>query len=211
MRPKLFQIKPKKSLKDPLNLPLRIVRQHLKVTEGASKPLNKMQLPTIDRNPNVRPAGADLASSGASRVIPVAPVNPAVHASPKLEAAPAAQPGVIDMVNPALKTTTESERAQIPTPDPIAKTSMADAVPKDWTIHHAPQQKTENPPPKPISQILMDHLKTMWTASASAIQVEQVANTLNTPTPTTPTQAPGELAKQAVIYAPSKVKKNENI
>lgn len=166
-----------------------------------------MQLPTIDRTQNVRPAGADLASSGASRVIPVAPVNPAVHATPKLEVQ---QPGVIDAVNPALKTT-EAERVQVAKPDPVQQKSMADAVPKDWTIHRPPQQKVEDPPPKPISQILMDHLKTMWTASASAVQVEQVHNQLTTPTPTTPTQAPGELAKQAVIYAPSKVKKNETI
>lgn len=166
-----------------------------------------MQLPTIDRNPNVRPAGADLASSGASRVIPVAPVNPVVHATPKLEVP---QPGVIDAVNPALKST-EAERIHVAKPDPVEQKTMAEAVPKDWTIHHAPQQKVENPPPKPISQILMDHLKTMWTASASAVQVDQVHHQLTTPTPAAPTQAPGELAKQAVIYAPSKVKKNENI
>jgi len=165
-----------------------------------------MQLPSIDRTPNMRPSGVDSASSGANRVIPVAPVNPSVHASPKLEA----QPGVIDMVNPALKTT-EAERVHVAVPDPVEHKSVADAVPKDWTIHHQPQQKVENPPPKPISQILMDHLKTVWTASASAIQIEQVHNQLTTPAPTVPTQAPGELAKQAVIYAPSKVKKNETI
>ena len=139
----------------------------------------------------------------------MAPVNPAVHASPKLEAP--AQPGVIDMVNPALKNTNETERVHVAQPDPVSSTTMADAVPKDWTIHRPKEKEVEAPPPKPISQILMDHLKTMWTASASAIQVEQVANTLNTPTPTTPTQAPGDLAKEAVIYAPAKIKKNETI
>lgn len=166
-----------------------------------------MQLPTIDRNPNVRPSGADLASSGASRVIPVAPVNPAVNASPKLEVQ---QPGVIDAVNPALKSP-EVDRVHVAMPDPVAQKSMAEAVPKDWTIHKSQPEKVENPPPKPISQILMDHLKTMWTASASAVQVEQVHNQLTTPTPLSPTQAPGDIAKQAMIYAPSKVKKNETI
>ena len=175
-----------------------------------------MQLPTIDRTPNARPAGVDLASSGASRVIPVAPVNPAVHASPKLETASpsaVAQPGVIDMVNPALKNTNETERVHVAQPDPVSSNSMKDAVPKDWTIHRPKQQEVEAPPPKPISQILMDHLKTMWTASASAVQVEQVANQLNAnaPTPTTSSQMPGDLAKEAVIYAPAKIKKNENI
>ena len=140
-------------------------------------------------------------------MIPVAPVNPSVHASPKLEVQ---QSGVIDAVNPALKSP-EVDRVHVAVSDPVERQSMADAVPKDWTIHHPAVQKVENPPPKPISQILMDHLKTMWTASASAIQVEQVHNQLTTPIPVTPTQAPGELAKQAMIYAPSKIKKNETI
>jgi hypothetical protein len=166
-----------------------------------------MQLPTIDRTQNVRPSGADVVSSGANKVIPVAPVNPSVHASPRLQVQ---QPGVIDAVNPALKSP-EVDRVHVAVPDPVEQKSIAEAVPKDWTIHHPAVQKVESPPPKPISQILMDHLKTMWTASASAIQVEQVHNQLTTPTSVVPTQAPGQLAKQAIIYAPSKIKKNETI
>ena len=187
-------------------MPLRNVRQQLKVTGGAFKPLLKMQLPSIDRTPNVRPAGADLASSGANRVIPVAPVNPSVQASPKVEA----KPGVVDMVNPALKTN-EGERVYTSVSDPAKRGSEAATTPKDWTIHRPAPVKVENPPPKPISQILMDHLRTMWTASASAIQIEQVKNQLETPPPVSSSQAAGELAKQAIIYAPSKVKKTENI
>jgi hypothetical protein len=114
------------------------------------------------------------------------------------------------MVNPALKSV-ETDRVHVAVPDPVERKSIAESVPKDWTIHHPRAEKVENPPPKPISQILMDHLKTMWTASASAIQIEQVHNQLTTPTATVPTQAPGELAKAAVIYTPSKIKKNENI
>ena len=57
----------------------------------------------------------------------------------------------------------------------------------------------------------MDNLKSMWTASASAVQVEQVANQLNRPAPTQPTQIPGDLTKQALVYQPNKIKRNENL
>jgi len=59
--------------------------------------------------------------------------------------------------------------------------------------------------------VLMDHLKTMWTASASAVQIEQVKNQLTTPQPVSPADAPGQLAKQALVYSPSKIKKTESM
>lgn len=165
-----------------------------------------MQLPSIDRTPNVRPAGADLASSGANRVIPVAPVNPSVSPSPPVEPTP----GVIDMVNPALKPQ-EAGGPYSSVPDPISRSAEAVVNQKDWTLHRATPQKVEDPPPKPIAQVLMDHLKTVWTASASAIQIEQVKDQLTPPQPLAPTDAPGQLAKEVLVYAPSKIKKNENI
>jgi len=165
-----------------------------------------MQLPSIERTPAVRPSGVDVASSGANRVIPVAPVNPSVQVSPPLEV----KPGVVDMVNPALKVS-EQGRVYDSVSDPAKPGSEAATVSHDWTIHRPVQEKVQDPPPKPISQVLMDHLKTVWTASASAIQIEQVKNQLDTPPPTTPTQQPGELAKQVLTYTANKVKKTENL
>lgn len=166
-----------------------------------------MQLPTIDRNPNMRPTSAEAVSSGANRVIPVAPVNPPVRSTTSIESTP----DVIDKVNPALKPQVSNAEAPYQSvADPTQKGSEAE-VPKDWTIHRPAKEKVEDPPPKPISQVLMDHLKTMWTASASAVQIEQVKNQTTTPPPVTPTEAPGQLAKQALVYTPSKVKKTENI
>lgn len=165
-----------------------------------------MQLPAIDRTPNVRPAGADLASSAANRVIPVAPVNPSLQAA----TAKAPSPSVIDMVNPALKTT-EGEPVHTSVSDPGKRGSEAATAQKDWTIHRPSPEKVENPPPKPLSQVLMDHLKTVWTASASAIQLEQVKDQIN-PAPTlVPSDMPGLFAKEVLTYAPSKIKKTENI
>jgi hypothetical protein len=165
-----------------------------------------MQLPAVDRTPNVRPAGADLASSGANRVIPVAPVNPAVHASPTL----APTPSVIDMVNPALKTT-EGEPVYTSVADPVKHGSGASNIQRDWTIHRPAPEKVENPPPKPLSQVLMDHLKTVWTASASAIQIEQVKDQLTPPQSVVASETPGLFAKEVLTYAPNKIKKTEKV
>ncbi len=158
----------------------------------------------------MRPAGADLASSGANRVIPIAPVNPSVTPAPAAERTP----GVVNLVNPALNarpTPNEGEPVFTSVPDPVQKSSKAASEPRDWTIHRPAAQKVENPPPKPISQVLMDHLRTMWTASASAIQVEQVKNQTTPPEPAAPTQVPGDLAKEILTYQPTKIKKTENI
>jgi hypothetical protein len=51
----------------------------------------------------------------------------------------------------------------------------------------------------------------MWTASASAIQLEQVSNQLKPPVQVTPTEAPGTLAKEVLVYDPNMIKKNEAI
>lgn len=114
------------------------------------------------------------------------------------------------MVNPALKPQ-EAGGPYSSVPDPVGHTQVAVVTQKDWTIHRPVPQKVEDPPPKPISQVLLDHLKTMWTAGASAIQIEQVKDHLTTPMTTLPSNVPGELAKQALVYTPSKIKKTENI
>jgi len=165
-----------------------------------------MQLPTIDRTPNLRPSGADMASSGANRVIPVAPVNPSVSAHPSIQPVPS----VVDMVNPALKAN-EAEPGSTSVSDPGKHGSEAATAPKDWTIHRPAPEKVEDPPPKPMYQVLMDHLKSMWTAGASAIQLEQVSNQLNPPTTVVPSEAPGNLAKQSLVYDHPTIKKNERL
>jgi hypothetical protein len=167
-----------------------------------------MQLPNIDRTPNLR-SGAEAASSVANRVIPVAPVNPSVSVTSTLEPGPSA----IDKVNPALKAPlpNEGEANYTSVPDPTRKSAITEIAPRDWTIHRPAPEKVENPPPKPISQVLMDHLKTVWTASASAIQIEQVKNQTTPPVPTAPAQQPGDLAKQALVYQPTKINKTGNI
>lgn len=172
-----------------------------------------MSLPSIERSPNLRPVVADAVLSKAGATIPVAPVNPSTEPSPPLEP----EPSVINHVNPALHMAgqtppnNEGEPTYTSVPDPVKRTASSQQVPHDWALHKPAAQKVEEPPRKPISQVLMDNLKSIWTASASAVQVEQVSNHLTRTTPTDPTQIPGVITKQALTYQPSKIKKNEKL
>ena len=144
-------------------------------------------------------------------VIPVA----SVHPSPEPGSAPT--PGVVNHVNPALQsgsqqpTPNEGQPVYTSVPDPVRNGASSQQVPHDWAVQRPAPEKVEPPPAKPISQVLMDNLKSMWTASASAVQVEQVSNQLNRPVSTQPTQIPGDLAKQVLTYQPTPIKKNTKI
>ena len=170
-----------------------------------------MSTPSIEQSSSLRPLVGDASLSKANAIIPVAPVNPGVQASPALEPSPS----VINHIHPALQSgaqaaPNEGEVTYTSVPDPVRK-GAASQAPHDWTLRKPAAEKEQDPPAKPIAQVLMDNLKSMWTASASAVQVEQVANHLNRPAPTQPTQIPGDLTKQALVYQPNKIKRNEKL
>ncbi len=144
-------------------------------------------------------------------MIPVAPVNPSAHNSAPVEATDTSNsPSVINKINPALQAN-EGEPVYTSVSDPARRGSEAATSPKDWTIHRPAPEKVEDPPPKPMYQLLMEHIKSMWTAGASAIQIEQVGNQLTPPLQVPPTEAPGTLAKEVLVYQPSKIAKNEKL
>lgn len=169
-----------------------------------------MQFPSLDQAPRGRPIGAEATSAGVSKVIPVAPVNPPERVNLASDTpAPQSSPGtpsVVDMINPALKADA-AKSIYTSVSDPARPGSEAATAPKDWTIHRPVQEKVEVPPPKPMLEVLIDHLKLMWTAGASAIQIEQVSKQLTPPLVVTPTDAPGTLAKEALVYTPSRIPK----
>lgn len=165
-----------------------------------------MQLPSIDRNQNLRPAGVESVSAGANRVIPVAPVNPAVSSTPAAENAP----GVVNLVNPDPQPKT-SDLVYTNLNDAIKRQPEEATAPKDWTIKRPEQEKVEDPPPTPVYQLLMDHLKQMWTAGASAVQIQQVENELKPKDILNPVQTPGDLRKLEVTYKPTMVNKQEKL
>lgn len=159
-----------------------------------------MQLPPLDRTPSLRPSGADVASLAAVRVIPVAP---SANATTSIEPTPS----VINLVNLANKPST-GESVYTSVSDPAQRGSEAATTPKDWTIHRPEPEKVEDPPPVPISKLLIDHIKSLWIASASAIQVQQVKNQLDMSQPN-PNAAPGVLSTEVLTYSPSKINRTD--
>lgn len=160
-----------------------------------------MQLPPLDRTPSLRPSGADLASV-AARIIPVAS---SANASPPSEPTPS----VVNLVNQANKAST-GEGVYTSVSDPARRGSEAATTPKDWTIHRPESEKVEDPPPVSLSKMLIDQIKSLWTASASAVQVQQVKNQLDL-SQQNPNATPGVLATEVLTYSPSKINKTENI
>jgi hypothetical protein len=167
-----------------------------------------MQLPFIDKKHNLSTSSADAVSTAVAKVIPITPVNPQLLDTPVQHV----QVGVVNHVGEA------SVEANFPTVGAPVYTSVADVnnktaenAPHDWTIKPVNNPRLESPPPKPIAQILIDHLKTVWSASASAIQPEQMVEASQLPKTLEGVQPLGSLAKEALIYQPQKIKKSENL
>lgn len=143
----------------------------------------------------------------AARVMPVAPVNPPAQLSiTPVEPAPS----VINLVNHANKPST-GEAVYTSVSDPARRGSEAATSEKDWTIHRPVVEKVEDPPPVPISKVLMDQIKSLWVASATAVQVQQhVKNQLDT-SQSNLNATPGTLSSEVFTYSPSKINKTGQI
>lgn len=141
-----------------------------------------------------------------TKVIPVAPVNPAGNPV----AAPEPTAGVVNLVNQANKPTV-GEAVYTSVSDPGRRGSEAATAERDWTIRRPAPEKVENPPPVPLSKMLIEHIKSLWLASASAVQVQKhVHEEIERPRPDT-SSTPGVLTNEAITYSPTKVNKTENI
>ena len=112
-----------------------------------------MQIPPVDRSPSWRPAGADLYSTGASGAPPVRPIN-----------AP----------NPVESMDRLGEGAIVREPD---KPSNVDTANRDWTETKKQDTVEEppEPPKEPIYKQLIEHIQSMWRASAMAVEAAQEA------------------------------------
>ena len=171
-----------------------------------------MELPPIDRNsyPHLQHAGADVATLAAASVVPVAPVNPSSHSAVAPTSSIQPTPSVINLVNRADKPSV-GELVYTSVSDPGRRGSEAATSEKDWTIKRPAPEKVEEPPPPPLSKVLIDHIKALWTASASAVQVQQhVKNQLDA-SQTNPNAAPGVISTESITYSPTKITKTENI
>lgn len=154
-----------------------------------------MQLPSVDRQAGLPPAGVDVAASSGNKVVPVAPVNPPAPVE-------APNPGVVNKIGEAAAQPPKVVYTSVP--DPVQRGSEAVALEKDWTIKRPEPEPVEIPPPEPISKMLMEFLRSMWRASGSAVEVSLAQNQ-------TPAVVSGQVASENVTYSPSKVKKNEQV
>jgi hypothetical protein len=163
-----------------------------------------MQLPSIDRIQNLRPLAVESASLATGKVVPVAPVNPGVQSAPAVEPTPS----VVNMINTADKPNV-GEGVYTSVSDPTRKGADAASPPKDWTVKRPAPEKVEDPPPEPISKILMDHLKSLWQASAAAVQVQQQVRSQSETTPNNVNGPQGVNVEQVLTYSPTKINKTE--
>ncbi len=144
-----------------------------------------------------------------AQVIPVAPVNPYVSAASPAEPSPS----VINMVGKGSNSTAAQtgEGVYASVSDPARRGSEAATGSKDWTIQRPEAEKVDDPPPPPMAKVLMDHIKLLWTASASAVQVQQEIRNQVDPNKQNLTGVQGTLAAEALTYSPTKINKTENI
>ena len=163
-----------------------------------------MQLPSIDRIQSLRPVAVESASQATGRVVPVAPVNPSTQSTIPIEP----QPSVINLINQADKPNA-GEGVYSSVSDPVRKGSDAAISPRDWTIRRPVPEKVEDPPPEPLSKILLDHIKALWLASASAVQVQQQVKDELDLTRSGANATPGVLASEVFTYSPTKINKTE--
>ena len=164
-----------------------------------------MQLPTIDRQPGLRPAGAGLEASLGPRVVPVQAVNP-TEAVERV-------PGVVASISDSARQANVGEEVFRSVQDPVQRSPDAERPGNDWTIKRPQPQKVEDPPPEPISKRLLEFLRSMWRASGSVVDMSQpqVQAQNVAPNQNNPQATPGVLAKEELTYTPSKIKKNEKL
>jgi hypothetical protein len=142
-------------------------------------------------------------------VIPVAPVNPSLQVQ---ETA-----GVVNDINPDVQAKA-AQAAQAASADPLQGGAQADNTGKDWTQRQEMPGKLAEPPKEPLSKMLLDHIHSVWSASARVVEIWLMNNPVQNQTQIQnlaqsrnqdSSAIPGVLAKEALTYSPSKIKKTE--
>lgn len=167
-----------------------------------------MSTTPIERIQSARPFAAEAAALATGRVVPVVAVNP-----PQTHlAAPEPTPGVVNLVKTvdSANKSSAGEGVYSSVSDPIRPGAEAATPPRDWTIKRPVVEKVQDPPPEPMSKILLDHIKSLWEASASAVQVQQQVRNQLEPQPITSAAATnGVVANEVYNFSPTKIKKIE--
>jgi len=152
-----------------------------------------------------------VASPAAGRVIPVAPVNPA----PEL----GTPDGVVNDINPELQVKAAQRLSETDGQRTEGESGAAQGT--DWTERFK-AGKPEEPPKEPLSKMLMEHIQTLWSASARAVELWVMQNQPQSQDPNRiqqlaehrkqdPSAIPGVLAHEVLTYSPSKIRKPEKL
>ncbi|AGX87820.1 hypothetical protein [Candidatus Symbiobacter mobilis] len=175
-----------------------------------------MQLPTIDRIPGQRPISADAAAFSTGRVIPVPPVNTAPHGLTE----PVATPSVINMINRShqnelVPNDGDGIYAKVYDPSRVDPSRGGDPLdaqdPEAKTRRVSETEEAKEPPKPPLQELIINYLKSLWEASASAIQVQQQAKDELRIQPKEELQhlPKGEMSTEVFTYSPNKIQKAE--
>ena len=170
-----------------------------------------MPITPIDKNQAPRGYSAD----DAAQVSRVASMRPAaVVAQAPANSSQAASPDVVNLVGQSKKIEV-GEGVYTSLSDPLRRGAEASSLSGDWAVRRPAPEKPEDPPPIPISKVLMDQFAALWAASASAVQVQvqvQVKNQLEAGSANPgAVQGLSTTALQSMAAATARVNKNEKI
>lgn len=163
-----------------------------------------MQLPPVDRQASAS-TGAEAALAAVGRVVPVAPVNPPATTQPE------APPGVVNRIGGGAAADSVASATYRNLAESQQRPAEQATAPQDWTIQRAKDEKKEEPPPEPISKVLLDFLQAVWRASASAVEIAQIQNQHASAAQANTAKAQSDAASEAVTYSPGKVRRNERL
>ena len=170
-----------------------------------------MPITPIDKNQAPRGYSAE----DAAQVSRVASMRPAaVVAQAPANSSQAASPDVVNLVGQSKKIEV-GEGVYTSLSDPLRRGAEASSLSGDWAVRRPAPEKPEDPPPIPLSKVLMDQFAALWAASASAVQVQvqvQVKNQLEAGSANPgAVQGLSTTALQSMAAASARVNKNEKI
>ena len=170
-----------------------------------------MPITPIDKIQAPRGYSADDAAQ-VSRVASMRPAAVVAQAPAPANSSQAVSPDVVNLVGQSKKIEV-GEGVYTSLSDPLRRGAEASSLSGDWAVRRPAPEKPEDPPPIPLSKVLMDQFAALWAASASAVQVQlQVKNQLEAG-PANPGAAQGlsTTALQSMAAASARVNKNEKI
>lgn len=170
-----------------------------------------MPITPIDKIQAPRGYSADDAAQ-VSRVASMRPAAVVAQVPAPANSSQAASPDVVNLVGQSKKIEV-GEGVYTSLSDPLRRGAEASSLSGDWAVRRPAPEKPEDPPPIPLSKVLMDQFAALWAASASAVQVQlQVKNQLEAG-PANPGAAQGlsTTALQSMAAASARVNKNEKI